>query len=94
MKTHGWLLPAVRQEQAVSVKGTGTLRINPLGQTARGVLILALALSGIGAAGAAVTTGHGTGEHARAYHAAGNAQIKPIAHRAGLGLRSHYPWMY
>lgn len=78
MKTHGWL--------PLPITGSGTLRANLLGPVARGMLILALALGSIGIAGAAVMSGHGNSEHARAYHAAGNT----VAYRALTAT----PWMY
>lgn len=63
MKNHGWMRRTVRQERGVSLERSGTPRTNLLIRTTRGALILALALGAIGAADAAVMSGHASSEH-------------------------------
>jgi hypothetical protein len=94
MKTHQWILPVAMQAQIGPTESPiGATRTDPPGRAARGVLILALVLGGLGTEAAAMS-GHGTGNHVSAHHAAGN--IRP-ADRAYLASSSHairHPWMY
>jgi hypothetical protein len=71
MNTHKWILPADMQAR-IGPAGSpaGGTRTDPPGRAARGILILALVLGGIGAEGA-VTAGHGAGDQASAHRAAG-----------------------
>jgi hypothetical protein len=71
MKTYKWILPADMQAGIGPAESlAGVTRTDPPGRAARGILILALVLGGVGAEGA-VTAGHGTGDQASAHHAAG-----------------------
>ena len=70
MKTHKWILPADMQARIGPAESPGITRTDPPGRAARGILILALVLGGLGAEGA-VTAGHGTDDQASAQHAAG-----------------------
>ena len=72
MKTHKWIPPVDMQARTGPAQSqAGVTRTDPPGRAARGILILALVLGGLGAEGA-VTPGHGTGDQASAHHAAGN----------------------
>ena len=74
MKTHKWILPADMQARIGPAESpAGVTRTEPPGRAARGILILALVLGGLGGLGAegAVTAGHGAGDQASAQHAAG-----------------------
>ena len=67
MKTHRRILHDVMPAQTVPVQGlAGALRTGPPIRTARGILVLALALGGLGA-DAAVSSGHGSADHASSY---------------------------
>ena len=71
MKTRKWILPADMQARIGPAESpAGVTQTDPPGRAARGILILALVLGGLGAEGA-VTAGHGTGDQASAHHAAG-----------------------
>jgi hypothetical protein len=89
MKTHKWIPHVVVQARTVPVETLpGALRTTPLVQTARGILILALALASIGAESAA------SSGHTSTHQAAGNARIVASAYP----VISHYvtpdPFMY
>lgn len=92
MKTHQWILPAVMQARIGPAENPmEATRTDPPGRAARGILILALVLGGLGAEVAA-TSGHGTGDHASAPHTAGNTSVGASAY---LTSYSHSnPWMY
>jgi hypothetical protein len=82
MTTHQWIPPApIQARTGPAGRQAEVTRTDPPGRTARGILILALVLGGIGAEGA-VTSGHGTGDHARAHHAASNNHPEVGAHLA------------
>ena len=71
MKTHKWILPADMQARIGPAESqAGVTRTDPPRRAARGILILALVLGGLGAEGT-VTAGHGTAGQASAHHAAG-----------------------
>ena len=72
MKTHKWISPADMQAR-IGPAGSpaGVTRTDPPGRAARGILILALVLGGLGAEGA-VTAGHGTGDQASAHNVTGD----------------------
>ena len=91
MKTHKWILPADMQARIGPAESpAGVTRTDPPGRAARGILILALVLGGLGAEGT-VTAGHGVGDQASAQHAAaanrpaastylaGSVRVKPDA---------------
>jgi hypothetical protein len=77
MKTHKWIPPVNVQARTDPAQSqAGVTRTDPPGRAARGILILALVLGGLGAEGA-VTAGHGTGDQASAHH--GAAANRPAA---------------
>ena len=82
MTTHQWI-PPVPMQARIGPAGSQpeVTRTDPPGRAARGILILALVLGGIGAEGA-VTSGHSTGDHARAHYAASNNHPEVGAHLA------------
>jgi len=59
-------------------------RAHPPRRAARGVLILALVLGGLGAEGA-VTSGHNPGDQASTYHAAGDNRPAASAYLTSSG---------
>jgi hypothetical protein len=80
MTTHQWIPPAPMQARIGPAGSRAEVtRTDPPGRAARGILILALVLGGIGAEGAA-TSGHSTGDHARAHYATSNDQHEVTAH--------------
>jgi hypothetical protein len=92
MKTHRRIPHAVMQARTVPVEcPTGALRTDPLGQTARGILILTLVLGGLGG-GAAATSGYGSGDHASAHQPGGDIRLGASAYPISSS-RSN-PWMY
>ena len=92
MKTQKWILPVVMQARIGPAESpTGATRNNPPGRAARGILILALVLGGLGAE-AAATSGHGAGDHASAHHTAGNLRPGASAYLTSSGHTN--PWMY
>ena len=70
MTTHQWI-PPVPMQARIGPAGSQAevTRTDPPGRAARGILIMALVLGGIGVEGA-VTSGHSTGDHVPAHHAA------------------------
>lgn len=92
MKTHQWILPVVTQARIDPAESpAGATRTLSPGRTARGILVLALVVGGLGAeAGAA--SGHSTGDHSSAHRSAGNIRLEASSHLTGS---AHYnPWMY
>jgi hypothetical protein len=70
----------------------GTTRTDPVGRAARGILILALVLGGLGAETAA-TSGHGSGDQASAHHT-GNVPQAASAYLTSAHHTISNPWMY
>jgi hypothetical protein len=94
MKTHKWILPVVMQARiGPAGSPTGVTRTDPPGRAARGILILALVLGGLGAEGA-IASGHGTGDHASAHYAAGNNRPGASAYLTSSGHARFNAWMY
>ena len=94
MKTHQWILPVLMQARIGPAGSPAEVtRTDPPGRAARGILILALVLGGLGAEGA-VTSGHGTGDHARAHYAAGNNRPEAGAYLTSSGHAKFNAWMY
>lgn len=94
MKTHQWIRPVVTQPRiGPAERPTGATRTIPPGQAARGILILALVLSGFGAE-AAATSGQGTGHQVSAHHTAGNIRPGASAYLTSSGHVIANPWMY
>lgn len=88
MKAHRQILHDVIPSQTVPVEGlAGALRTGPPIRMARGILILALALGGLGV-GAAASSGHGSADHASSHQPAGNI------HLAASTLAASKPWIY
>jgi hypothetical protein len=85
MKNHGWMPQTVTQERGASLERSGIRRTNPLIRATRGALTVALALGAIGAADAAVISGHSGSEHPRI--SLGTQQTSP-----GNDIGNH--WMY
>jgi hypothetical protein len=94
MNTQRWILHAAPQERTVQIEGrTGALRADPLGRTARGILILALVLGSLGAEAMALSS-HDTSDHTRALQPVGSIHVGENAH---LVKNKHFinrPWMY
>jgi len=89
MKTHRRILHDVMPTRTVPVQSlAGALRAGPPSWTARGMLILALALGGLGA-GTAVSSGHGSADHASSYQPEGNIHL--VASASPTAIR---PWIY
>ena len=94
MKTHRWILHVAIQPRTVPVDGLPeALRTDPLVRTARGVLIVALALGSLGA-DAAASSGYGSAGHANAHQPAGNIRLAASANTISSGHLSNRPWMY
>jgi hypothetical protein len=94
MKTHQWILPVVMQARIGPIESPmGTMQTDPPGRAARGILILALVLGGLGAEAAAIP-GHGTGDHASAHRTASNIRLETSAHLTSSGHAIRNPWMY
>ena len=88
MNTHRRILHDAIPPRTVPVEGLAeTPRTDPLDRTARGILILALALGGLGA-GAVASPGHGAG-HAISHQPAGTTRLT-----ASASLTPDRPWMY
>jgi hypothetical protein len=80
MTTHRWIPPVLMQARIGPAEGPAEVtRTDPPGRAARGFLILALVLGGVGAEGA-VTSGHSTGDHASAHYTASNDRPGASAH--------------
>jgi hypothetical protein len=94
MKTHKWIPHVVMQARTVPVEGlTGALRTDPLGRAARGIVILALVLGGLGA-DAAATSGYGSGDHASAHQPTGNIRLGANSYLISRDHITGRPWMY
>ncbi len=94
MKTHKWILPVDMQARISPAESqAGVTRTNPPGRAARGILILALVLGGLGAEGA-VAPGHDTGDQASAHYAAGNDRPGASAYLTSSGHARFNAWMY
>ena len=94
MKTHKWILPADMPAQIGPAESpAGVTRTDPPGRAARGILILALVLGGLGAEGA-VTPGHGTGDQASAHVAAGSNRLGASAYLTSSPHAIAHPWIY
>ena len=96
MKTHRWIPHVVTQERIVPVATlAGTRRTDPLAQTARPILILALVLGSLGAD--AALSGYASAGQANAHQPAGHislaANTSPVRISTGTGSISN-PWMY
>lgn len=93
MNTQRWILHAVPQARTVHIEGkTGALRADPLGRTARGILILALVLGSLGAEAIALSS-HNTSDHTRALQPMGSIHVGQNAH-PGKKHHINRPWMY
>jgi hypothetical protein len=95
MKTHRWIPHVLTQERTVlAATLTGTQRTDPLTQSARRILILALVLGSLGA-DAAAWSGYVSAAQANAHQSAGNisvaANVLPISTPVG---HISNPWMY
>ncbi len=93
MTTHRWMTHVQMQERAVPSKGSiAALRIDPLSQTAHGILIIALLFGSVGF-GAAATSDYGAG-HVRTHHYSGQIRHKTRTDLMGTGHIIDSPWMY
>jgi hypothetical protein len=94
MKTHKWI-PSVNMQARTdpAQSQAGVTRTDPPGRAARGILILALMLGGLGAEGA-ITPGHSTGDQASTHFAAGNNRPRVSAHLTSSGHAKFNAWMY
>ncbi|MGO9779513.1 MAG: hypothetical protein ACLPQY_07015 [Streptosporangiaceae bacterium] len=68
-------------------------RADPPRRAARGMLILALVLGGVGAEGAAIS-GHGTGDQASTHHAASGKRPVASAYLTSSGHMKVNPYMW
>jgi hypothetical protein len=94
MKTHKWILPVVMQERTGLAKNpAGVARTDTPGRAARGILILALVLGGLGAEGA-ITSGHDAGDQASAHNAAGGNRLETTSYLPSAGHVIPNTWMY
>jgi len=86
MKTHRRARYVAMHARAVPVQGlAGALRTGPPIRTARGILILALALGAIGAE-AAASSAHSSADHASSHQPAANLHVTASAAKR--------PWIY
>ena len=103
MKTHRWIPHVLTQERTVlAATLTGAQRTDPLGQTARRILILALVLGSLGA-DAAAWSGYASTAQANTHQPAGSISLAAktslkitstgISTSTGSGTISN-PWMY
>lgn len=89
MKAHKWIPHVVVQARTVPVETLpAALRTTPLVQTARGILILALALGSIGAESAA------SSGYASIHQAAGNVRLAESAYPVISHHVTPGPFMY
>jgi hypothetical protein len=94
MKTHRWIPHVVTQARTVPVETlTGSQRTDPLVQTARRILILALVLGGLGTE-AVATSGYASVGQASAHQPAGNIRLAASASPISTGHITDSPWMY
>lgn len=94
MKTHKWILPVVVQAPIGAAESpAGVARTDPPGRAARGILILALVLGGLGTEGA-VTSAHSTGDHASTHYTAGNDRLEASSYLPSAGHVIPNTWMY
>jgi hypothetical protein len=88
MKTHRRVRYVAMHARTVPVEGLPeTPRTDPMVRATRGILILALALGGLGA-DAAASSGHGSADHAVSHQPAGNIHLTASTHAASK------PWIY
>lgn len=89
MGKHRRVLHDVMPTRTVPVQGlAGALRTDPPIRTARGVLILTLALGSLGA-GAAASSGLGRADHATSHQPASNIHLA-----ASTSHAASKPWIY
>lgn len=94
MKTHKRIRPVVMQARIGPAESPADVPLTePPGRAARGILVLALVLGGLGAEGA-VTPAHGTSGQASAHYAAGNNGLGTRTYLASSGHAIPHPWMY
>lgn len=95
MNTHKWILPAdVQARIGPAESPAGVTRTDPPARAARGILILALVLGGLGAEGA-VTPGHGTSDQAASAHVtAGSNRLGASAYLTSSPHAIAHPWIY
>ena len=93
MKIHAWI-PHVLMQPRYFFTATGTqtaARTDPMVRTAHGIAILAIALGGFGAGGAAVL-GHSDASHVPAHHSARSTHTGRDRH--GWVEPVSDPWMW
>lgn len=94
MNTHRWILHVATQPRAVPAEGqTGALRADPLGRTARGILILALVLGSLGVEATALSN-HNTSDRTGAMQPTGSIRVGSNAHLVPNRHHINRPWMY
>lgn len=87
MKTHRRVRYVAMHARTVPFEGLPeTPRTDPMVRTARGILVLALALGSLGAEAAAA--GHGSTDHASSHQPTGNTRLTASTHAASK------PWIY
>lgn len=85
---------AVPQARTVPVEGrTESPRPDPLGRTARGILILALVLGSLGAEAIALSSYHNS-NHTGALQPVGSIHVGENAHLVKNNHFINRPWMY
>jgi hypothetical protein len=96
MKTHRWLWHVIMRTggsvgSALREPSTGTVRA----WAARGIVVLALVLGGLGAA-ASASPGHGSAGHfqASAHQPADSPALSAAADSKGSGHIKRLPWMF
>ena len=90
MKAHRWIQPVGVHVRTVPAEGlAGAPRTDPLVRTARGMVILALVLGGLGAE-AAASPGHVSADHANGHQQTGNIRLMASA---TLHIANR-PWIY
>ena len=93
MTTHQWIPPVPMQARIGPADSQAeATRTDPAGRAARGILVLALLLGGLGAEGA-VTSGHSTGDRASTHHAASSNRPDVSSYVRSPAHAIANPWM-
>jgi hypothetical protein len=93
MKIHAWMPHVLIQPRYFfTAEGSpSAVRTDPMVRTAHGIAILAIALGGFGAGGAAAL-GHGDASHVKANHSAHSTRTGRGRHAALEGTSGAWMW--
>lgn len=92
MRNHRWILHVITQARNAPAKGlAGARQADPLAWTARGILILVMAVGSVGPE-AMIMPGHAEAGHARAHHSAHHSAVSSQPAKSGHNRGT--AWMY